>query len=54
MELGIGKESVAYIGNDINDMEVMKSVGVAIAPSDAHSDIKRIAKFVTEKKQCQR
>lgn len=38
---------VAYIGDDLNDMEVMSAVGVAICPADAVSQIKEIAMYVT-------
>ncbi len=40
-------EHVAYIGNDINDLEVMSIVGYPIAPADAHVTIKRISMFIT-------
>jgi len=32
--------NVAYIGNDINDLEAMKIIGYTIAPVDAHIEIK--------------
>jgi YrbI family 3-deoxy-D-manno-octulosonate 8-phosphate phosphatase len=37
---------VLYIGNDINDLEVMKSIGYPIAPQDAYKEIKKIAKII--------
>ena len=43
-------EKVIYIGNDINDLEVMKIVGYPIAPTDAHPDITKIACLVTKAK----
>jgi len=39
-----------YIGNDLNDLEVMKIVGFPVAPADAYLKIKKIAKLVTEAK----
>lgn len=45
----ISKEEVMYIGNDINDLEVMSFVGLPISPNDAHHSIKKISKFVTKK-----
>ena len=36
-------KKVAYIGNDINDLEVMKIVGVTFCPSDAHESILNIS-----------
>jgi YrbI family 3-deoxy-D-manno-octulosonate 8-phosphate phosphatase len=44
---GIGLASVAYMGNDINDLECMQAVGLAIAPADAEPAIRRIADLVT-------
>jgi N-acylneuraminate cytidylyltransferase len=38
---------VAYIGNDINDLECMRTVGLAIAPSDSHPEALRAAHLVT-------
>jgi len=40
--------NVVYIGNDINDLEVMKTVGYPIAPADAHVEVKKIAKIITK------
>ena len=37
---------VAYVGNDINDEEVMKIVGYTFCPSDSHKRIKIIARHV--------
>ena len=41
---------VIYIGNDLNDLEVMEVVGFPIAPADAHPKIKKIAKLITKAK----
>lgn len=41
---------VAYIGNDINDLEVMKLVGTKIVPADAYDEVKCIADIVTKAK----
>jgi len=44
----MGKDwtDVLYIGNDINDLEVMSKVKVKIAPADAYNEILDIADFV--------
>ena len=44
------RKKVLYIGNDINDLEVMKSVGYPIAPLDADTKIKSIARVIIKKK----
>ena len=38
--------NVAYIGNDINDEDVMKIVGFRFCPSDAHKSILEISDHV--------
>ncbi|MDD5433882.1 MAG: acylneuraminate cytidylyltransferase [Nitrospira sp.] len=47
-EENIQLENVLYIGNDINDLEVMKIVGFPICPSDAYRDIKDISKVILD------
>jgi len=39
-------KNVLYIGNDLNDLEVMKCVGYPLCPSDAYPEIKAIAKWI--------
>lgn len=47
---GYDLNRVMYIGNDLNDLEVMRIVGFPVAPADAHSEIKKVAKLTTEAK----
>ena len=49
-EKGYDLSKVVFIGNDLNDLEVMKIVGYPVAPSDAHPSVLEIALFVTEAK----
>lgn len=46
----ISIENVAFMGNDINDLEVMKIVGFPICVNDAYPEIKSISHIITEKK----
>jgi N-acylneuraminate cytidylyltransferase len=39
-------EQVAFVGNDINDLECLRIAGLAIAPADAHPDVRKIADLV--------
>ena len=41
---------VVYVGNDLNDLEVMKIVGFSVAPADAHPQIRKIANLITKSK----
>ena len=36
-------KNVAYVGNDINDNDVMGNVGITFCPADAHDSIKAIS-----------
>ena len=38
---------VAYVGNDVNDLECLEWVGAAIAPSDARPEVLAVARLVT-------
>jgi YrbI family 3-deoxy-D-manno-octulosonate 8-phosphate phosphatase len=38
---------IAYMGNDVNDLECMRAVGLAIAPDDSHPEALRAADLVT-------
>lgn len=46
----ISKDHTAFVGNDLNDKEVMEYIAFPIAPSDAYSSIRKIALFITEAK----
>jgi len=43
-------EDVAYIGDDLGDLEVMKTVGLAAAVADAHPEVKSHCHFVCKQK----
>jgi len=42
----LAAEEVAYIGDDLGDLEVIKSVGLAAAVADAHPEVKKYSHFV--------
>ena len=44
----INKDRVIYVGNDINDSDVMNYVGFPIAPADAHEEIRKTAWAITK------
>ena len=45
-ELGVAFEDTAYVGNDINDAECLRAVGVPVVPSDAWPEVKPLARWV--------
>jgi YrbI family 3-deoxy-D-manno-octulosonate 8-phosphate phosphatase len=47
-KLGITLEDVAYLGNDINDIECLKRVGLPACVSDSHSDVTEFALYITK------
>ncbi len=47
---GLSNEEIAYMGDDLNDLNIMKSVGVSGVPSDGAAEILQIAEFVSTKK----
>ena len=45
-ELGITLKEVAYIGDDINDMALLREVGYSATPSNAPEYVQKVAQFV--------
>ena len=43
----IDMQTVLFIGNDLNDKEVMEACGYSVCPSDSAPEIKEIATFIT-------
>ena len=48
-ELGIQTDKIAFIGDDVNDLEIMQYVGTAACPADAVKPIKEISDIVLTK-----
>ena len=46
---GFADDQIAYIGDDLPDLPVMRRVGLAIAVADAVEEIRECAHFVTNK-----
>lgn len=46
----LNTQEVCYIGDDVNDVPVLKEVGLGVAPADAVPQAKAAAFYVTEKK----
>jgi len=45
---GVAESAVAYVGDDLPDLLVMRRVGLAIAVGDAVPEVKKAAHFVTK------
>lgn len=46
-ELGMRLEQVCYIGDDLPDLPVLRSVGLAVAVADASAELRQAAHYVT-------
>ena len=46
-EKGVSLSEVAFVGNDINDLECLTKVGLPIVVNDAHQDVISIARYQT-------
>jgi 3-deoxy-D-manno-octulosonate 8-phosphate phosphatase (KDO 8-P phosphatase) len=49
-ELSISFENVAYIGDDINDLEIIQKVGFSGCPHDAHYTVVKVVDVVLQRK----
>jgi 3-deoxy-D-manno-octulosonate 8-phosphate phosphatase (KDO 8-P phosphatase) len=47
-ERGLNPEEIAYIGDDVVDIPLLKRSGFAVAVKDAVAEVKNIADFITE------
>ena len=42
----MNKENIAYIGDDVNDLEIMKKIGFSVVPKDGNLEVKKIANHI--------
>jgi 3-deoxy-D-manno-octulosonate 8-phosphate phosphatase (KDO 8-P phosphatase) len=47
-EQALAAHEVAYIGDDVNDLAVMRAVGLSAAPADAPFEVRAAAEMVTQ------
>ena len=48
-KLGIKDEDVAFIGDDVYDLDLLKTVGMPITVPGAHDKVKAVAKYITSR-----
>jgi len=48
-DAGVTPDEVAYIGDDLTDIVVMRRVGFPIATANARPEVKQLARHITEK-----
>lgn len=49
-EKNIDPSQVAYMGDDLNDIQVFKNVNLAITVADGHESLKELSHYITEAK----
>jgi 3-deoxy-D-manno-octulosonate 8-phosphate phosphatase (KDO 8-P phosphatase) len=46
---GVSDEEIAYVGDDLPDLQVLQRVGLAVAVANAAPEVKRAAHYVTSR-----
>jgi len=46
---GLSLQQIAYIGDDVNDIEALKAVGVSAAPADGLPKVLDVVDYVCQK-----
>ena len=49
-EFKVKNEKIAYIGYDVNDIELLTKVGLSASPADAIKEVKKISDYVCKTK----
>ena len=44
--LSVELAATAYVGNDVNDADCLRAVGVPVVPADAWAEVKPLARWV--------
>jgi 3-deoxy-D-manno-octulosonate 8-phosphate phosphatase (KDO 8-P phosphatase) len=47
--MGIGLDKVLHLADDVNDLPVLRAVGLPVAPADAMPQVVAVARYVTQK-----
>ena len=49
-QLGLSLDNVLYIGDDLNDLELLKAVGYSCCPSNAQPEVKAVVDYIATRK----
>lgn len=49
-EFGISPKEVLFVGDDLNDLEIMKQCGIVACPADAVEEVKRLSHIILKRK----
>ena len=42
---GLSENNIAYIGDDVNDLEILKRIGFSVTPKDGNTEVKKIVDY---------
>ena len=48
LKYNVELNQIGYIGDDVNDIEIMKSIGFSATPSDGNYQVKNISDYICE------
>ncbi len=46
--LSVNKDEIMAIGDNLNDLDMVKNSGIGVAVANAYSDLKDVAKYTTQ------
>ncbi|MCG2686748.1 HAD-IIIA family hydrolase [Candidatus Parcubacteria bacterium] len=49
-DMDLSLDDMAYVGDDLNDEEALRNVGLAITVQDGHEKIKKVCHYITKAK----
>lgn len=49
-QLGLSLDNVLYIGDDLNDLELLKTVGYSCCPANAQPEVKAVVDYIATRK----
>ena len=45
----LSENNIAYIGDDVNDLEILKRIGFSVTPKDGNTEVKKIVDYTCKK-----
>ena len=45
----LSKKNIAYIGDDVNDLEILKRIGFSVTPKDGNTEVKKIVDYICKR-----
>ena len=45
----LSEKNIAYIGDDVNDLEILKRIGFSVTPKDGNIEVKKIVDYICKR-----